>query len=305
MKTRLLRAWCRRILLLGAVAMLTSCDGGIFGTGDGDIDASADTVGAELPDPQSPIGTDTSIDEVDEPASPDASTDDPDDASQVELRPFENLETGSSTTLPVIALANFSASSLNVVSNAELLFTDAIPPGFVSGYASVALETTQLSVIDAATQDPLLRLSPLNLGAFSVSTLIARDRLTTDTSEQNSPTVEIIAIASQQLASDDGVARVRLLQASALDEDDEPASMSLVPADESPGGSEVDLGIVSAADFGTTSAYRLATPGTYRLVDSLERLPPLMVELASGEFHTLILTGSPVQLVLLNDQPSP
>ena len=301
MKTRLLRGGCGTILLVGALAMLTGCDGGIFGTGDGDLDASADSVGTELPDSQPPASTDMSPEGVDEPASPDASAGDSDDASQVELRPFENLETGSSSSLPVIALVNLSTRSLNAVAETELLYSDAIQPGAVSNYASVALESTQLSVIDGATAQTLLRLSPLNLGAFSASTLIARDRPTTDTSEPGNPFVEIIAITSQLLASNDGVARVRLLQASPLDGEDEPASMSLVPAGASPGGSEVELGTVSAAGFGSSSDYRLASPGSYRLVDSLGRLTPQSVALAAGEFHTLILTGSPVQLVQLND----
>ena len=309
MKTRLLRVWCRRILLVGALAMLTSCDGGIFGTGDGGIDSSADNVDAGSSDLQPPAGTETPpTDDVDEP-SPDAQPGDPDDDTQVEVRSFENLQIGSNSTRPLIALVNLSAVPLNATTTgADVLFSDAILPGVVSDYASVALESTQLSVIDSATADPLLILSPLNLGAFSVSALIARDRLTTDASEQNNPgplpDVEIIAIASQQLPSDDGVARVRLLQASLLDDDDEPASMSLVPAGESPGGSEVDLGIVSAADFGTSTEYRLVTPGSYALVDSLGRLTLLSVELAGGEFHTLILTGSPVELLVMRDSQS-
>ena len=80
--------------------------------------------------------------------------------------------------------------------------------------------------------------------------------------------------------------------------------MSLVPAGESPGGSEVELGVVSAAGFAHLLGYRLATAGSYRLVDSLDRLTPFSVELASGAFHTLILTGSPVELLVLQDSPS-
>lgn len=308
MKTRHLRDCCRWILLIGALAMLSGCDGGIFGTGDGDLDVSVDNAGTESPDSQPPAGSDTSTEDVSEPGSPDASPDsstgDPDDAAQVEIRPFENLETGSIHTQPVIALVNLSSQSLNAIAETELLFADAIEPGIVSNYTSVALETTQLSIIDGATSQTLLNLSPLNLGAFSASTLIARDRLATDTSESGDPFVEIIAIASQLKTSDDGVARVRLLQASPLDEDDEPASMSLVPADTSPGGSEVELGTLSAANFGVSTDYRLATAGSYRLMDSLGRLAPLSVELVAGEFHTLILTGSPVQLRMLRDSQS-
>ncbi len=300
MKIRLLRVGCGRILLVCVLAILTGCDGGIFGTGDGSIDSSADNADAGSPVAEPPASTETSPTDGVE-----ASPDDPDDDSQVEVRSFENLLPGSNSTQPLIALVNLSTVPLDVIVGAGSLFPDAILPGVVSGYTSVALESTQLSAVDGITADPVLNLSPLNLGAFSVSTLIARDRLTNEAIEQNNPSplpyVEIIAIASQQLPGDDGVARVRLLQASPLDDDDEPAGMSLVPAGESPGGSEVELGVVSAAGFGTSSDYRLVTPGSYRLVDSLGRLTPLSVELAGGEFHTLILTGSPVELLVLRD----
>ncbi len=300
MKIRLLRVWGGRVLLVGVLAILTGCDGGIFGTGDGDIDSSVDNVDAVSPGSEPPTGTETLPTEGEDEPSPD----DPDDDSQVETRSFENLLIGSDRTRPLIALVNLSAVSLDVIVGANELFPDAILPGVVSTYSSVALESTQLSVVDGITADPLLILSPLNLAAYSVSTLVARDRLTIGGDEQTLADVDIVAIASQQLSSDDGVARVRLLQASLLDDDDVPANMSLVPADESPGGSEVDLGVVSAASFGTSSDYRLVTPGSYRLVDSLGRLAPLSVELSSGEFHTLILTGSPVELLVLRDSPS-
>ena len=299
MKIRLLRVWCGRILLVGVLAILSGCDGGIFGTSDGSIDSSVDNADAGSPLPEPPASTETPPTDGVE-----ASPDDADDDSQVEVRPFENLLIGSNSSQPLIALVNLSTVPLDVIVGADSVFPDAILSGVVSGYASVALESTQLSVVDGNTAEPLLILSPFNLGAFSVSTLIARNRLTTGGDEQTLPDVEIIAIASQQLPIDDGVARVRLLQASPLDEDDEPASMSLVPAGESPGGSEVELGLVSAAGFGTSSDYRLVAPGSYRLVDSLDRLTPLSVELAGNEFHTLILTGSPVELLVLRDSQS-
>lgn len=303
MNTRRLRAGIAWILLVVASAMLSGCDGGIFGTGDGGIDTPADIVDAGSPGSEPPAVTE-SPDDVD-PLSPGAQPGDPDNASQVELRPFENLLIGSDSTQPLIALVNFSTRALNATAGADPLFATAIQPDGISDYAGIALGSTQLSVFAAATDDPLLILTPLNLAAFSVSTLIARDRLTTDASEQTNPDtrldVEIIAVATQRLPSDDGVARVRLLQVGPLDDNDRPASMRLVPADATPGGSETDLGIVSAAALGTSADYRLVAPGSYRLVDSLGRLAPIAIELSGGEFHTLILSGSPATLRVLRD----
>ena len=95
-----------------------------------------------------------------------ASPDDPDDDSQVEVRSFENLLPGSNETQPLIALVNLSTVPLDVIVGADSLFPDAILPTVVSDYASIALESTRLGVIDGATADPLLILSPLNLGVF-------------------------------------------------------------------------------------------------------------------------------------------
>lgn len=306
MNTLRLCLWTKRVLsgcVLLLLLVLTGCDGGIFGTGDGSVVTPVDGIDAGSSDLQPPEGTGSPTDGSDQPSSevqPDASDD-----TQAELRPFENLQIGSNSNRPLIALVNLSAVPLNASTGADDLFMAAILPGAVSDYASIALESTQLTVTDAATAEPLLVLSPLNLGAFSVSTVIARDRLPAAPSDTGSPTtlpdVEIIAVPSQQLPSDDGVARVRLLQSSALDSDDRPASMSLIPADALPGGSEADLGNVSAATFGTQADYRLVAPGSYRLVDSLGRLTPIPVELISGEFHTLILTGLPVELLVLRD----
>ena len=103
-----------------------------------------------------------------------ASPDDAGDDSQVEVRRFENLSPGSNSTQPLIALVNLSTVPLDIIVDGDVLFPDAILPTVVSDYASIALESTQLGVIDGSTADPLLILSPLNLGAFSVSTLIAR-----------------------------------------------------------------------------------------------------------------------------------
>lgn len=305
-------------LLVCALILLPGCDGGIFGTSDGDsLDAGSQEPSSPVA-PESPDDTETPDGDVDatppgvEPTAPDEAdtvtdtdTDTSDNDNQIEPQAFENLQIGSNNQLPLLSLLNLSDATLNATStpDSQSLFDVDIPPSTISETTELALETTALQVTNTENAESVLLLSPLNLAAFSVTTLIARNRPDAEAADSNNllPSVEVIAIHSQQLSSDDGVARVRLLQLSPLDENDQIGSMSLVPAEGQPGGSQVELGTFSAANFGEQTDYRMADPGSYYLEDSLDRLTQSSVELLAGEFYTLILWGDPAELGLLQD----
>ncbi|ASJ70162.1 hypothetical protein [Granulosicoccus antarcticus] len=299
------RAGNKVLLLLCTLLILSGCDGGIFGTGDGQ-DFSLDIPDAVGPNPNPDEPDDN--DSVETPPTdtgqePGAS--EPDD--QQDSRAFENLQISSTNPQPLVSLLNFSDAFLNASTSpgAVTLFAESVSPTSISGETEIALEATALNVTNVSTAETVLVLSPLNLGAFSVSTLIARNRLAADATETGSdnslPSVEVIPIFTQKQPSDDGVARIRLLQVSPLDADDQTASISLVPAGNQPGGAEVDLGTMSAASLGQQTDYQSASPGTYSLVDSLDRLSPLTLGLEAGEFYTLILFGDPIRKALMED----
>lgn len=294
--------------------LLTGCDGGIFGTGDGgDIVSPADVEGSDPTDngTEPDEGDSTAPEEpVTEPESPLAPGADSGDAT-IELRAFENLDTGSDSATPLLSLINLSQQSLGAFSDTDTqaLFSAPVQPGALSPRVTVPLGTESLSVIDTDTDNTQLVLSPLNLGNASVTTLIARDRLAepgadpeTDIDpETSSATVDILALPARLSLSDDALARVRLLQVYPIADDDRAGQMMLLPAGANPGGSEVSLGLVSAADFLQTVVYQTVTAGSYELQDSLSRFAPYPLTLSPGHAYTLILTGSETVLLIVQD----
>jgi hypothetical protein len=165
---------------------------------------------------------------------------------------------------------------------------------------TLTLDVTELLVISPATNSAVLKLSPLNLGAYSVTTLIARD-MPAATPAVESPGVDVIALPTRLVAGNADLADVRLLQAGALDSDDTAAGMSLVPAGSGPGSTEVSLGIVSAATFGSSDAYQSVSPGSYQLTDTLGRFSPISMRFNAAETYTLIITNSAETVIVLQD----
>lgn len=302
---------------------LGACDGGIFGTGDGsdiihpdnaegsDTDnGSTDgasggaTGGEEQPDagaPSEPDDSDTGGSDVGEEAAS-------------EQRAFENLQAGSDRDVPLLSVINLSQSRITAFSDAdaEALFAPAIQAGETSAPVAVPLSSQSLSVVLADTASLQLQLSPLNLGVSSVTTLIVRDRFAdaqTDSNntdpESGEPVVDILALPSSLSPSNDALARVRILQAYALEGDARTAQMLLLPAGNNPGGSEVSLGSVSPDSFQQMPDYREVTAGSYAVQDSLQRFTPVPLTLDEGQSYTLILTGSEAPIMIVQDSESP
>jgi len=308
--------------LLLMLLLLTGCDGGIFGTGDGgdivsptDVEGSDPTDNGTEPDEGDSIAPEEPVTEPESPLAPGADSGD----ATIELRAFENLDTGSDSATPLLSLINLSQQSLGAFSDTDTqaLFSAPVQPGALSPRVTVPLGTESLSVIDTDTDNTQLVLSPLNLGNASVTTLIARDRLAepgagpgagpgadpeTDIDpETSSATVDILALPARLSLSDDALARVRLLQVYPIAGDDRAGQMMLLPAGANPGGSEVSLGLVSAADFLQTLVYQTVTAGSYELQDSLSRFAPYPLTLSPGHAYTLILTGSETVLLIVQD----
>ena len=299
--------WLLGLILL---TLLTACDGGIFGTGDGSNDA--DIVGVDASDSgPSNTGDDndgtenTSMgtEEESEAESPETSTDD----IEAPRAAFENLLVGSNTDTPQVTLLNNSSLELNISlsTSSELLFPDNIAPGQTSALTLLPSVETELVLIDSVDATALSVLSPLNLGAFSVTTLIARDQL--ELSEQTEtasvlPPVELVALASNTIAPDNSTATIRLLQVYPLDNNDTAAAMILTPAGSNPGATNVALGTISAASLGQDSTYQTINAGDYQLVDALARFAPVSLSIEAGVVYSLLISGrdSPV-ITLLED----
>jgi hypothetical protein len=313
------------------LALLSGCDGGIFGTGDGndlvtDVGASPDSGAPGTDNPgtdhpgQTPEMPTTGVDPDDN--SPPGSGGQSEGFTQVG---FENLLVASTIVEPQLSLVNLSTLDLDVQVSpgSDDMFDAAFDSGFDSGFDPVfdtpvaagtasrrqglPLAADGLRILATRSGESVWLLSPLNLGAYTVTTLVSRSAVdastnqpvsTTDTAEVNG--VEVTALPTL-LSADPGMVLVRILQTTPLDSADTAARMILVPSDTSPGSSEVDLGRVSAAGFVVGAEYHSVAPGSYLLTDTLGRFPPEPLDVAAGEVYTLIINGIPATVLRLRD----
>lgn len=271
----------RLLLTLAALLLVSGCDGGLFGTGDGgnviDVDAGAPVT--ELPPAQTPQM----------PGTPTDGTGTEDQAPTVE---FDNLISGQSNTAPVIALLNTSSRPLNISRelNDATLFTQAIEPGSFSEPVAISPGDNFLDVLDAQSLQRVFSIRPLNAGESSVTTLIAR--------VLSDQTFDVVTLRTLTLSSTPTVAQVRIVQSNLLDETDTPATITLQPAGTAPGNAEVLFANV-AASSASQASYQTVGAGSYQLLDSLARFQPAEITVEEGEIYTLVITSlqAPVLIV--------
>lgn len=271
----------RLLLTLAALLLVSGCDGGLFGTGDGgnviDVDAGAPVT--ELPPAQTPQM----------PGTPTDGTGTEDQAPTVE---FDNLISGQSNTAPVIALLNTSSRPLNISRelNDATLFTQAIEPRSFSEPVAISPGDNFLDVLDAQSLQRVFSIRPLNAGESSVTTLIAR--------VLSDQTFDVVTLRTLTLSSTPTVAQVRIVQSNLLDETDTPATITLQPAGTAPGNAEVLFANV-AASSASQASYQTVGAGSYQLLDSLARFQPAEITVEEGEIYTLVITSlqAPVLIV--------
>ncbi len=271
----------RLLLTLAALLLVSGCDGGLFGTGDGgnviDVDAGAPVT--ELPPAQTPQM----------PGTPTDGTGTEEQAPTVE---FDNLISGQSNTAPVIALLNTSSRPLNISRelNDATLFTQAIEPGSFSEPVAISPGDNFLDVLDAQSLQRVFSIRPLNAGESSVTTLIAR--------VLSDQTFDVVTLRTLTLSSTPTVAQVRIVQSNLLDETDTPATITLQPAGTAPGNAEVLFANV-AASSASQASYQTVGAGSYQLLDSLARFQPAEITVEEGEIYTLVITSTQAPVLIV------
>lgn len=255
----------RFVQLILLACLLSSCDGGLFGTGDGQIIV-------ENVDADAGIGDDVV-------ATPNAEETDGTTES------FENLQVGTTTTAPLINVINVSDQAIlaRSVTNDNALFAGRIPADTFSQTAELQLGQNNLVLIDPDTTEELLSIRPLNVGASTLTTLIVRNTATQD--------LNVVFLSSMSLSLSPTVAQVRIVQANLLSNEDTVSSFSLLPSGSEPGSAEVDFLDVSVATASAAN-YQSIGPGDYVLADSLGRIEMESLSLQAGKIYTLIILGN-------------
>ena len=257
------------------VCLLSACDGGIFGTGDGrpvivdNLDAT-ESVG-------------------DIAGAPDSG-----DLAEPTQLSFENLQIGTTTTTPLINIINVSDQAINARLNnsSSEVFDTPIDAGAFSETVPLVLGENSLLLIQADTSDEPISIQPLTVGTLTLTTLIVRNTATQE--------LDLVPLSSLSISPTPSMAQLRVIQANVLSDSDMPASFALQPAGNSPGATEVmftDVSVASAA----AASYQLVSTGDYLLVDSLNRLDPQLLTMRAGKIYTLIILNTADAAYLLHE----
>ncbi|MFK8076860.1 MAG: hypothetical protein AB8B84_09770 [Granulosicoccus sp.] len=291
------KTYLNRLLFISLVVLLSACDGGLFGTGDGSNTIQVET-GADSNPPDSDTrdpdpDSNPSTDPVENPGTGDGNSAPPATQTPVDSS-FENLQAGTNSTTPGIHLINVSDRSIGVFneSNGSNVFSNPIPPGSVSDAAAIQLGENNLVVTDTTNDTAIAYIRPLNAGTSTLTTLIVRN--TTGES------LDVVKLSSISISQTPTVARVRVVQANSFGTTDSEATFMLLPFGNNPGGSTVLFNNINSSSASEAN-YQLATPGGYRLVDSLGRFDDIPLDVGAGKIYTLIIQESATPPILVHE----
>lgn len=264
------------LLLTLSVCVLSACDGGLFGTGDGQTTV-VDTANSN---------SESSGNESNSPAD----TNDANTTTQA----FDNLLIGTTTSTPLLNVINVSNQAILVASETNRidLFQIPIAANMSTRTARLQLGENQLTISDPDTSEQLLNIRPLNVGTSTLTTVIVANN--------TSQLLDVVILSSRSTSLTPMVAQLRLVQADRLDSDDTVATFSLQPSGDSPGSTDIDFPGISTASA-SSADYRPVSPGSYRLLDSLKRIDVESLNLRAGKIYTLIITSNPDSAIVLHE----
>jgi hypothetical protein len=265
-----------RFLQLTILAgLLSACDGGIFGTGDGQrlLVENADSMiggeGENIVDGGDDLTPSAMPDMTDSPAV---------------IPNFTNLQVATSTAAPLINIINVSDKAIRARLNTSSasLFPTAIEAGDFSQTAELQLGENTITLINPVTSAELLPAFTFNVGASSLTTLIVRDSAI--------ETINAVLLSTLSMSATPSMAQLRIVQANLLSDEDTASTLLLQPNGSSPGGGEVSFSNISVATAGT-AVYQAVGPGDYQLIDSLARIESQSLSLQAGKVYTLVIIG--------------
>jgi prolyl-tRNA editing enzyme YbaK/EbsC (Cys-tRNA(Pro) deacylase) len=268
----------RFVQLTILACVLSACDGGLFGTGDG---------GPVIAVAHNP-GSDNGMGDID--INSPVGENDP----QATTQSFDNLQIGTTTTAPLINVINVSdqAITVSLVTNNDPLFTAPIAAGDFTQTAQLELGENNLVIINPETSNELLTIRPVNAGESTLTSLVVRNNTT--------QILDVVLLRSMSISLTPSIAQLRIVQADLLSNEDVSATFSLQPGGISPGGAELIFPNVSLASASSAN-YQSVSPGDYLLVDSLDRIGIESLNLQAGKIYTLIIISNPDSQILLHE----
>lgn len=270
-------------MIIGAL-LLSSCDGGLFGTGDGHNNdmmiegTNSDNNGNPTQNPDMITGgTDT-------------------EADSQNTSDFSNLLPGSQISTPQLRVINLSNVELTINANdvASATFGTIstgedsgridIPDGVSSLFFSINSEDVPSTLVQTFTS--------FNVAQFTLTTVIVRGT--------NDTTVDVIPLVTRATSTSPDTALVRLVQANELGDAARSTTISLIAVEPTNSGSNVSFPDLSYTS--TSTEYNDVIPGSYALTDSANRFSDENINIEAGEVYTLIISkaNAPVLRVIVD-----
>jgi hypothetical protein len=250
---------------------LSSCDGGLFGTGDGhNNDMMIDGIG------------DTNSDNMNEnPGTTTGGTDvEGDNQGNID---FDNLTPSSQISTPQLRVINLSDAELSISANelnSTALSTVAtgddsgridLPLGVNSLFFSINTENAQTEVIQT--------FSRFNVADFTLTTVIVRGSSDTN--------VDVIPLVTRAISTSPDTALARLVQTNELGDATRATAISLIAVAPINSGSDVSFPALSYESVATE--YSDVLPGSYTLTDPDNRFVNENITIEAGKVYTIVI----------------
>lgn len=270
--------------------LLASCDGGLFGTGDGHNanvmletgDTNGTTTGSETTGGSMTTDNDT----------------------YPTLTAFDNMQPGGQSNAPQLRVLNLTQASVQVAVNDDnnAVITD-LQPEQDSGRIALPIDATRLVFTDSATtgtdgtnaQTAFHTIEPFNAVEFSITTIIMRR----DMLREPNDSIDVIALTTQANSTSPTTALARLVQASALGDLSRSSTITLMAMEPNISGSDVSFEGLSYDSVVTE--YTDVLPGSYTLTDADGRFASENITIEAGHVYTLVINSASAPVLRVID----
>ena len=283
--------WCRTCIL-SLLLLISGCDGGLFGTGDGSIES------IDAAQPPVSVAPESETSEQSAPAQESDNSTEGIESSDISVSlAFDNtMPSGLNTDnvlLPAAKILNLSSIAINAYVDGVEVGNSVNAPQLQSSEL-LAVNTGESTIVLRSIEDNIIigSISPLNAAPSSITSIIISSA-GDNAALLSELTMSLTALTTRAQATAADMVDLRIVTVGTSDSDN--ASYTLTPTSTNTQGLELQLSATPARSNNTTlvSEYLIARTGSYTLSSTDTSMPVQTVELEAGRVYTLIDTGQP------------
>lgn len=265
--------------------LLSACDGGLFGTGDGS--ESLDVTGSLASD-QAP-GTDTE-NQTDDGGMDDPGNENPGTSETTGDVTFNNTTpAGTSINLPGVKLINLSGVSLQIqlsrTQSDELMVPEVVQTSSTSSTLSLNNTDNRVLVQTSDTLESVLTINPLTTASDSLTTILVSSRPDTDNGPYSAFVFDTVAAEPN-----DGLIQIRVVSLIDNEATDTPISIVLEPGINNNTGAQLQISDNTVNDI-FIGDYAANFEGQYTLRADNDAFTPVELELTGQQVYTVVISG--------------